>query len=205
MAKVAGVILAGGMSSRMGGGDKSLKKIGQQTILQTVIDRIQPQVATLALNTNNDPAQYSAYELPVISDRFEHRLGPLAGILSGMAWAQEKGFPFIVTVAGDSPFFPLNLVAQLTLNQVQNESSIVLAGTRDDKGGIRRHPTFGLWSVDLRKDLQASLLEGVRKIVLWTERHNSSEALFPSDHCDPFFNINTPEDLIMAQHLATRM
>lgn len=197
-----GVILAGGLATRMGGGDKTLKTIGEKTILDIVIARIRPQVSELALNTNNEPEIYPDLDFPIISDQFEHRYGPLAGILAGMEWASQRGYSFLVTIAGDTPFFPEDLVTKLISRQKQNQASIVLAATRDKANGkIYRHPTFGLWSVHLRHDLKASLAKGVRKIVHWTDQHHAKLVEFPAANVDPFFNINTPADLKEAESL----
>ena len=199
---MAGVILAGGLATRMGGGDKTLKEIGERKILDIVIERIRPQVSGLVFNTNNDPVIYSDLDIPIISDQFKNSYGPLAGILAGMEWACQKGYSLMVSIAGDTPFFPEDLVAKLVFNQQQNQESIVLAATRDKTSGkIYRHPTFGLWSVHLRHDLKANLDNGVRKIVQWTDQHQGKLVEFPIGKVDPFFNINTPGDLQEAERL----
>lgn len=199
---VAGVILAGGLATRMGGGDKTLKTIGNKAILDTVINRIKPQVSNLALNTNHDPELYSHYDLPILPDHFEEKFGPLAGIHAGMEWAYKEGYSLVVTIAGDTPFFPQNLVSRLQEEQMKCKKCIVLAATKDKvTGRILRHPTFGLWSVELRGDLKVNLEQGVRKIVLWTDQHDAKLVEFPIQKVDPFFNINTPDDLKDASKL----
>ena len=203
---VAGVILAGGLATRMGGGDKTLKAIGERKILDIVIERIRPQVADLAFNTNNDPLSYTDLNMPIISDHFENRYGPLAGILAGMEWACQKGYSLMVTIAGDTPFFPEDLVSKLVFRQRPDQESIVLAATRDTASKkIYRHPTFGLWSVHLRHDLRENLAKGVRKIVQWTDQHHAKLVEFPIGKVDPFFNINTPADLQEAESLMRYM
>tara|TARA_Y200000002_G_scaffold356046_1_gene337517 strand:+ start:780 stop:1424 length:645 start_codon:yes stop_codon:yes gene_type:complete len=199
---VAGVILAGGLASRMGGGDKSLKSLGKKTILESVMDRLSPQVTTIVLNANGDPQRFSRYKIPVVHDQTDQFLGPLAGVLSGLDWAHENGFTQIVTVAADTPFFPLTLVA--TLSDVLSNSSAQIALAATKKKGSKRiilHPTFGLWPVNLRNDLRSSLGLGVRKVVQWTEKHNHVEALFDFELSDPFFNVNTSEDLDRARRI----
>ena len=199
---VAGVILAGGLATRMGGGDKTLKAIGERKILDIVIERVWPQVSDLALNTNNDPKIYKSLGLPILPDHYENRYGPLAGILAGMEWARQKGYSFLVTIAGDTPFFPEDLVSKLIFRQKQGQENIVLAATRNRSSGkIHRHPTFGLWSVHLRQDLRLNLDRGVRKIVQWTDQHHAKLVEFPTKEVDPFFNINTPADLQEAENL----
>ena len=197
---VAGVILAGGLASRMGGGDKSLKSLGKKTILQHVIDRLSPQVTNIALNANGDPRRFAKFKIPVIHDQTEQFLGPLAGVLSGLEWANELGFSHIVTVAADTPFFPSLLVRKLCNSLHNSGSQIALAATEDQNSKkIIRHPTFGLWPVSLREDLKNSLDLGVRKVILWTETHKQVDVLFNIEVEDPFFNVNTYNDLDIAQ------
>ena len=197
-----GVILAGGLASRMGGGDKSLKSLGKKTILESVMDRLSPQVKTMVLNANGDPRRFSKYKIPVIQDETNGFLGPLAGVLSGLDWAYENGFDQIVTVAADTPFFPMRLVETLSDALSNSGSQIALAATNEkDTKRIILHPTFGLWPVTLRNDLKNSLRLGVRKVVQWTEKHNHVEALFDIELGDPFFNVNTFEDLDVARRI----
>lgn len=196
-----GVILAGGLARRMGGGDKGLLTLGGQTILARVIDRLEPQVAGLAINANGDPARFASYQVPVISDSIGGFVGPLAGVLAGLDWAAEQGADRIVTAAADTPFFPADLVPQLHLAGEGMTHPLVLAATPNPQKGKIRHPTFGLWPVALRDDLRTALTEGLRKVVLWTDQHGGREALFPLGGIDPFFNVNTPEDLSRAEEM----
>lgn len=196
-----GVILAGGRATRMGGGDKGLLPLGNGTLLGYVIDRLDPQVDGLALNANGDPARFQHLGLPVLADSIEGFAGPLAGVLAGLDWAAAHGADTIVTAAADTPFFPADLVPQLLLASEGMEHPLVLAATPDAKRGAIRHPTFGLWPVALREDLRAGLKAGLRKVVLWTEKHHGREAVFSTSHFDPFFNVNTPEDLAAAEAL----
>jgi molybdopterin-guanine dinucleotide biosynthesis protein A len=194
-----GVILAGGKATRMGGGDKGLLPLGQGTLLSHVIDRLAPQVAGLALNANGDPARFADLGLPVLADSIEGYAGPLAGVLAGLDWAADQGAETIVTAAADTPFFPGDLVPQLLLAAEGMAHRLVLAATPDAARGQVRHPTFGLWPVALRDDLRAALKDGLRKVVLWTDRHGGREAVFPNATFDPFFNVNTPDDLKRAE------
>jgi len=194
-----GVILAGGQASRMGGGDKGLLPLGGARILDHVIERLDPQVAALALNANGDAVRFSEFGLPVIADSIEGFAGPLAGVLAGLDWAATKGADHIVTAAADTPFFPADLVPQLILAAETAGAPIALAATPDPKRGVARHPTFGLWPVALREDLRAALSDGLRKVVHWTDKHGAGEALFPVGASDPFFNVNTAEDLAHAE------
>ncbi|MCA0942185.1 molybdenum cofactor guanylyltransferase MobA [Salipiger pacificus] len=207
-----GVVLAGGLATRMGGGDKGLLEIGGEPLLQRVIDRIEPQVGGLALNANGEADRFARYGLPVLPDTIPGFPGPLAGVLAGLDWAAEQGADSIVTVAADTPFFPCDLVPRLLLAAEDAPHLLALACTPRSgdealkSGGgkkINRHPTFGLWPVSLRDDLRAALEGGLRKVVLWTDQHGAGEALFPAEPFDPFFNVNTPEDLARAQALAS--
>ena len=187
-----GVILAGGQATRMGGGDKGLLPLGHGTILSNVIARLEPQVAGLALNANGDPARFADLNLPVIADSITGFAGPLSGVLAGLDWAATQGATHIVTAAADTPFFPCDLVPHLLQAAEEAGTDIALARTPDG-----RHPTFGLWPTALRDDLRASLQEGLRKVVLWTDKHGCATAHFPED--DAFFNVNTPDDLAKAE------
>ncbi|WP_439119015.1 molybdenum cofactor guanylyltransferase MobA [Marivita sp.] len=207
MSAPLGVILAGGLATRMGGGDKALLQIGGQTLLQRVIDRLQPQVAGMALNANGDPARFDGFGLAVLPDSIDDFPGPLAGVLAGLDWAAEQGAEAIVTVAADTPFFPVDLVDVLQDTAQGMTHPLVLAATPRgeektksmSRSGLIRHPTFGLWPVALRDDLRGALHDGIKKVVIWTEKHGGREAVFETDNGDPFFNVNTPEDLDAAE------
>ncbi|MEO1578670.1 MAG: molybdenum cofactor guanylyltransferase MobA [Pseudomonadota bacterium] len=200
---IPGVILAGGLARRMGGGDKGLLELGGKPILAHVIDRLTPQAHPIALNANGDPARFAGFGLPVLPDGVGDYPGPLAGVLAGLDWAAEIGAKHIVTVAADTPFFPDALTATLQAAAARDGRPIALAATPDPERGIARHPTFGLWPVALRQDLRDALKNGTRKVVAWTDRHGAATALFEAGRIDPFFNVNTPEDLHTARtHLA---
>ncbi|MEP1538635.1 MAG: molybdenum cofactor guanylyltransferase MobA [Paracoccaceae bacterium] len=194
-----GVVLAGGQATRMGGGDKGLRLLGGQTILDRVIERLSPQVSDLALNANGDAARFSGLGLPVLADSIEGFVGPLAGVLAGLDWAAQIGAETLVTAAADTPFFPCDLVPQFQLAAEGMKHPLVLAGTRSPEGRMYRHPTFGVWPVALRDDLRASLNDGLRKVVMWTDKHEGRIAEFAGSDPDPFFNVNTPEDLAAAE------
>ena len=192
MKQPLGVILAGGQATRMGGGDKGLLSLGRGTILDQVIDRLEQQVAGIALNANGDGARFATLGLPVIADSITGFAGPLSGVLAGLDWAAGKGATHIVTAAADTPFFPCDLVPQLMLAAQTAGTDIALARTPDG-----RHPTFGLWPTALRDDLRSALNDGLRKVVMWTDRHGCAMDDFPDDAA--FFNVNTPQDLLTAQ------
>lgn len=199
MKQPLGVILAGGQARRMGGGDKGRLVLGGRSLLGHVVDRLEPQVAELALNANGDATRFADLGLPVVADSVEGFAGPLAGVLAGLDWAAAQGAETIVTAAADTPFFPCDLVPQLMLAAEGLAHPLALSATPDSARGRNRHPTFGLWPVALREDLRSALSGGLRKVVLWTDRHGAGEAMFPAAPFDPFFNVNTPEDLARAE------
>lgn len=192
-----GVILAGGRATRMGGGDKGRLMLGDQSLLDLVIARLTPQVSGIALNANGDASRFTDTGLPVLPDSLAGHPGPLAGVLAGLDWAAEQGANSIVSVAADTPFFPENLVSKL--QSATGSLPLALAASRDSDGKLWRQPTFGLWPVALREELRQALTDGLRKVVLWTDAHNAATAEFASAEFDPFFNVNTPEDLEAAR------
>lgn len=192
------MILAGGQARRMGGGDKGLRAVAGQSLLGRVIDRLAPQAAPLAINANGDPARFAGFGLPVLADSVAGFPGPLAGVLAGLDWAAGLGAGAIVTAAADTPFFPTDLVARLAT--AAGPSGLALAAV-DEGGRVRPQPTFGLWPVALRDDLRAALAGGLRKVVLWTGAHGAGLAVWPAAGA-PFFNVNTPEDLALAERMA---
>jgi molybdenum cofactor guanylyltransferase len=199
--KLLGVILAGGRATRMGGGDKALLPLGGKPLIAHVIERLRPQLPDLIINANGDPARFAEFELPVVADRITGYQGPLAGIHAAMLEAKEKGASHIVSVAADTPFFPIDLVQRLIETQTRADAEIVVA---ESSGGI--HPVFGLWPVALEGDLAAFLASGENpKVAVWANRHRVAEALFEADGFDPFFNINTREDLARAEKLLAEL
>jgi molybdenum cofactor guanylyltransferase len=201
MKQPVGIILAGGLATRMGGGDKSRNDLDGRSILSHVIERIEPQVARLAINANGDLSRFADVRLPVIADTIEGFAGPLAGVLAGLDWAAGLGADHVVSVAADTPFFPGDLVPQLMMASELQNKPIALAASPDPEKGMMRHPTFGLWPVALRDDLRAALQDGLRKVILWTDKHGTAQAEFPAPKFDPFFNVNTPDDLAKARAL----
>jgi molybdopterin-guanine dinucleotide biosynthesis protein A len=197
MTDTVGVILAGGLARRMGGGDKGQLVLGGRTLLDHVTGRLAPQVGGMALNANGDAGRFADYGLEVLPDTVAGFPGPLAGVLAGLDWAAAMGATQIVTVAADTPFFPADLVTRLQASAARAGTAIALAATLDGDRTVR-HPTFGLWPVSLRHDLRGALEDGVRKVVLWTDRHGAASAVFDGD---PFFNINTPEDHMEADRI----
>jgi molybdopterin-guanine dinucleotide biosynthesis protein A len=194
-----GLVLAGGLSSRMGGGDKPLRPIGGRTILAHVVARLSSQCQGLLINANGDPARFTEYGLPVAADSVPGFAGPLAGILAGLDWmAQHRpDLGWLVSVAADTPFIPHDLVARLHRACAQPGSPIACAAS-----GGRKHPVIALWPVALRDDLRHALMvEDERKVSRWASRHGVAIADWPAEPVDPFFNVNTAEDLAEADRL----
>ncbi len=200
--RILGVVLAGGLATRMGGSDKGLLQLGQQTILDEVLERFKPQVDDIVLNVNGDPSRFAAFGLPCISDSLEGYLGPLAGVLAAIEYAREHGFDWVASVAADTPFFPTDFVSSALGKAAEVTAPVVLASSFDyEKSKWMRHPTFGIWHVSLEGSLRDALQSGIRKIVIWTDSVGGSEIQFvhESNSLDPFFNVNTPEELMIAQ------
>ena len=198
-----GVLLAGGLSRRMGGGDKTLRAIGGEPILARVIRRLEPQCADLLINANGDPSRFAAFGLPVVADDLKDFAGPLAGIVAGLDWLarHEPDIGWAVSVAGDTPFIPADLVARLHAARATTGARLACAAS-----GGRTHPVIGLWPVALRHDLRAFLVEeGLRKIDLFTARHGVAEAEWPIETFDPFFNANAPQDIEAAEAMVRRI
>ena len=183
----------------MGGADKAMLALGGKPLVAHVLNRLQPQVAALAISANGDADRFSAYGVPVLADTICGQPGPLAGVLAGMEWAQGMGFSAIVTVATDTPFFPRDLVRRL--RDSQGPEGLCLAAFEDRAGVVQNHPTFGLWPVRLRDDLRQFLISGGRKVGRWCADHAAGQAVFSAE-IDPFFNINTPDDLREAERIA---
>lgn len=196
-AVVLGVILAGGRSSRMGGGDKCLRRLGDRTLLDHVVERLQPQVAKLLLNANGEPQRFAKSGLVVVPDALDEAVGPLGGILSCMEWGSRNAphCCWIATVPSDTPFLPRHLVARL-LDAAPSRRGIVCACSLG-----RRHPVIGLWPVALAGSLREAVVdEGLRAVGAFVGRHLVAEVDFAAEGgVDPFFNINRPDDLAMAE------
>lgn len=200
MAKLIGVVLAGGKSARMGGGDKCLSLLAGKTLLARAIERARAQVDELVLNANGDPARFHGIDLTVIADSIDGYAGPLAGILAALEWARAErpGCSHVISFASDTPFFPTDLAARLMRAAEEQHKPLACAAS-----GGRAHPVFGLWPVALADDLRRAMIqENMRKVDAWTARHGVALAEYPLTPYDPFFNINQPEDLAVAAQMA---
>jgi molybdopterin-guanine dinucleotide biosynthesis protein A len=198
--RVAGIILAGGLSRRMGGGDKGLLALAGRPILERVVSRLSPQVDRLAINANGDASRFRAFELPVVADTVEGFAGPLAGILAGLEWAAADPLcRAVVTVAADTPLFPPDLVERLSAAAEAQPGAIAVACS-----GGRRHPVFSLWPATLRPALARTLAQGERRVSAFIDGQAFVDVDFSSaaqGGLDPFFNINTPQDLAEAERI----
>jgi molybdenum cofactor guanylyltransferase len=191
--KTIGVLLAGGLARRMGGGDKPLRLVAGRPLLDRVIERLQPQVDGLVLNANGDPARFEAYRIPVVADSIPDYAGPLAGVLAGLDWtaANRPGCSMVVSVPTDAPFLPTDLVFRMAQVLAVEGADLACAAS-----GGQAHPVIGLWPVRLRDELRRAVAEeGIRKVDVWTARYRLAVVPFADQPIDPFFNANRPEDL----------
>ncbi len=197
---IPGVLLAGGLARRMGGGDKPMRTIGGKTILERVIARLAPQCDALILNANGDPARFASFGLPVIADSVADFPGPLAGILAALDWmaANRPDVKRVLSAAADCPFLPRDLVTRLEEARTAENAELAVAAS-----GEQTHPVIGLWSVALRDELRHALVgEDIRKIDRWTARYPLATVSWPVTPLDPFFNANTIDDIAEAERLA---
>lgn len=195
---IPGVVLAGGRARRMGGGDKPLRILAGMPLVSHVIERLRPQCLSLAINANGDPARYAGFGLPVVADAVADP-GPLGGVLAAMDWAASAfgEQAAVLTVPGDCPFLPPDLVDSLEAERLARGADIACAVSGD-----RRHPLTAVWRVGLRNVLRRAVAEeGMRRVGDWADRNRVATVTWPTDPIDPFFNANTPEDLVEAERL----
>lgn len=200
---VVGVLLAGGQSRRMGGGEKFMRPLGGRPILERVVERVRPQVPDLILNTGGDPERFASYGLPVVADVIEGFAGPLAGILTGLEWtaANVPEAPWVASFATDAPFLPEDLVERLMAAIAAEDADVACATSNG-----RIHPVFGVWPVRLKDALQRAMVdEEMRTINRWTDRYKVAHVDFACDPLDPFFNINRAENIAEAEILLARI
>jgi len=199
-----GLVLAGGLARRMGGGDKARIEIGGVTILDRVLATLSGQCIDIIINANGDPKRFEDTGCVVVADTVPDFAGPLAGILAGLDWlaAQGNGVEWLLSVPGDCPFLPDDLVERLHQARRKMGAGVPLACARS---GEWRHPVVGLWPLALREDLRKALVEeDLRKIEVWTARHGVAIAEWPDQPIDPFFNVNTPDDAKRAEQVAAQ-
>jgi molybdopterin-guanine dinucleotide biosynthesis protein A len=195
-----GVLLAGGLARRMGGGDKPMRTIAGRTILERVIARLEPQCDGIILNANGDPGRFAAFGLTVVADNVPDFPGPLAGILAALDWvgANRPGVEWMLSAAADCPFLPRDLVARLHQGRAAEKAQLAVAVS-----GGQTHPVIGLWRVGLREELRRALVkDAIRKVDRWTARYPLAAVSWSKEPLDPFFNANTVEDIAEAERLA---
>lgn len=198
MTEIAGLILAGGLSRRMGGGDKCLLRVAGETLLDRAIDRLRPQVRHLALNANGDPRRFAPRSLPVLADGVPGFPGPLAGILTGLDWAQSLGSQWCLTVPGDTPLFPLDLAERLR-QAVKDGAPAAIAASNG-----RPHPVFGLWPVTWITKLEESLAENRLGVWKFAQAQGAAEVVWDNHPTDPFLNVNTEVDVAELEAILKR-
>ena len=202
MQDVGAVILAGGLSRRMKGPEKSFAALQGAPMLQHVIDRVKPQIACMVLNANGDHGRFDPFALPVVADEVPGHPGPLAGVLAGLEWMRSNrpNVSRVLIVPCDTPVLPADLAIRLTAALDGEQADLALAAS-----GGRVHPVVGLWPVSLADDLRRGLItEGIRKVSLWTGQHRTAITEWSAQPFDPFANINTPEELSAAGAWPTR-
>lgn len=194
-----GAILAGGRATRLGGGDKPLRTIGGRSILERVAARLKPQCTALLLNANGDPARFAGLALPVVADTVPGQPGPLGGVLAALDWCttNHPDIGWLLSAPGDCPFLPDNLAARLYAAAQAHRAPLAIAASNG-----RSHPVIGLWSLTLREPLRHALTaEDMRKAHDFVARHSAAVVAWPATPLDPFFNVNTADDLAEAERL----
>ncbi len=203
-AGVGGVLLAGGLSRRMGGRDKALLAVGGETLIGRSAARLGPQVETLIVNANGDPARFAFLGRPVVADETADRPGPLAGVLAALHWYRRfaPSVERVASVSADAPFVPGDLVRRL--GEALAESPSAHVAVAQSRG--RRHPVIGLWRVEAADQIAAALARGERRAETMVDRLGAVAVPFDDlavggQRIDPFLNINTPEELAEAEAL----
>lgn len=192
---LAGVIIAGGQSSRMGA-EKALIEIGGRPIIEHVVTVLAPFCEVVIVNANGDPARFAHLGLPVVPDVIEGRASPLAGLHAGLTWVQAQGFEQVVTAASDTPFLPFDLVPRLARAATDRVAAVA-------RSGGQGHFTTGLWRVALAPLLDDFLVRrGEKQAGRFVEMIDAAMVDWPAAPFDPFFNVNTPEDLAEAERFA---
>ena len=199
--KICAVIMTGGKSSRMGGGIKTLMQFNKKIIFERILESLQNQINNIIINNNDMSYQFKKYNLPIIEDKIKGYLGPLAGIHASLEWVSKnlKNIEWIVSIPGDTPFIPDNLVEKLYNKAESYKKNIIIA-----KSNEKIHPIIGIWNVNLLQKLEKAILEGERKIIIWAKKNELDYQEFVNDRYDPFFNINYNEDIDTAKKIETK-
>jgi len=199
---ILGAILAGGQSKRMGK-DKLFLEFNNKKLIEHTIDKVKKYLKKVIIITNQNNEFFSKNNLTTVKDTIEGQLGPLVGILTAMKWAKENlsKCSWIATFPCDTPFFPESIIKNFIEESEKKESLILSASSHG-----RKHNIFGLWSLDLYDKLKDDLInKKVRKVQDWTEKNKIKNLEFTFKDYDPFFNINTEEDLEFAKKLSKKI
>ncbi len=197
-----GILLAGGLARRMGGGDKALCKLDGVSLLAHAIAALRPQCDGLVLSANGDPARFAGFDLPVVADNVPGFMGPLAGILAGLDWIAARCPDVLLAISApaDTPFLPVDLAARLTNARAKDKTVIACA-----RSGGRTHPAVAVWPVSIRNDLRHALVvEDMRKVEAFLQSHSRAIVEWPIEPYDPFFNANEPSDLAAAETILSQ-
>jgi len=191
---IAGLVLAGGLARRMGGGAKALQPLAGRPLLAHVLDRVAPQCDAMALNANGDPRPYAGFGHPVLPDVVDGFAGALAGVLAGLEWLAMTDAEWLLTVPTDAPFLPRDLVQRLLAATGDGVETVVA------RSAGRTHPVVALWHRSLLQPLRVALIEqDIRKIDRFTAAHKTLHVDWSTTAGDPFVNINTPDELAAAE------
>jgi molybdopterin-guanine dinucleotide biosynthesis protein A len=192
---IIGAIIAGGLSSRMGGREKALLELDSKPVILHVIEQFEPQVDQLVINANGEPARFSEFGLEVVPDVLTSLTTPLAGLHAALQFAKSVEANVLVTVPSDTPFLPFNLAAKLLENTMASGAAIAASGGQE-------HYIIGAWKTELLDDLERAIAkDNLFRVKDWAQRELAQKVEWPVEPFDPFFNVNTPEDLLRAQHI----
>lgn len=193
--KIVGAIIAGGQSSRMGGTEKAFLKLSGKTIMDLVVGRFDQQVDGLFINSNGDPRRFSEIGVDIVPDHFTRVTTPLAGLHACLRHAKDADY--LVTVPSDTPFLPIDLAARLVGKAKEARAAIAHSAGQD-------HYIIGAWTTDLLTDIEDAIQrDGLLRVKDWVQRVSAATVTWPHMPHDPFFNVNTPEDLKMAARIVS--
>ena len=196
--KIAAAIIAGGRSARMGT-NKSLLRVGQATILQRIVACLRHQSDHVMLNSNISTPEGEMTGLPVVPDRVQNVQTPLAGLHAALVWSAGQGCEWVLTVPGDTPFLPADLTSRLLAAAGESKAAIAASGGQS-------HYVIGLWPTSLAAELETAMMrDGMFRVRDWASHVKAITVEWPVDRYDPFFNVNTPEELARARLLAEEL
>ena len=193
--KIIGAIIAGGQSHRMGGREKAFLELDSKPVILHVIEQFEPQVDQLVINANGEPARFSEFGLEVVPDVFTSLMTPLAGLHAALRFTKSVDADMLMTVPSDTPFLPFDLAAKLLENTIASGAAIAASGGQE-------HYIIGAWKTELLNDLDLAIAKDhLFRVKDWTRRTSAQRVEWPVEPYDPFFNVNTPEDLRIAEQI----